>query len=179
MPAAVRWLGERELSREERAVDPWPWPPHSGWSTRLELTITEGKNRQIRRLCQRSKLHVRKLHRLRIGPLQLGQLAEGCCRVLTATELRELRRAAGGRPGDKRGGAVKGTAPAPPAVGEASATGSGEAAGAGVPSPAAAPPAGPRRLHADTQPHSGQEAGSASATTAAIPLGARHDGAPP
>jgi pseudouridine synthase len=62
-PAQVRVLGQRELRGEERELDPWPWPPHGGWSTVLEFTLHEGRNRQIRRLCGRSRVWAHALSR--------------------------------------------------------------------------------------------------------------------
>ena len=74
----------------QAAVDPWPWPPHAGWVTCLRVTIAEGKNQQIRKLCKRSNLHVRRLHRVSLGPQRLGDLAAGRCRVLDAAEVDAL-----------------------------------------------------------------------------------------
>jgi len=53
----------------------------------LNMTITEGKNRQIRRLCEELGYEVRSLCRLSIGPIRLGNLAEGEARPLTEKEL--------------------------------------------------------------------------------------------
>jgi pseudouridine synthase len=55
MPARVQVVGQRALDGRELASDPWPWPPHAGWATVLRVTLSEGRNRQIRRLCARSK----------------------------------------------------------------------------------------------------------------------------
>lgn len=52
----------------------------------LRITLTEGRNRQIRRMCEQVNLWVLDLHRIRIGPLRLGDLPEGRWRVLTAEE---------------------------------------------------------------------------------------------
>eukprot|EP01045_Picozoa_sp_COSAG04_P013238 COSAG04_NODE_928_length_9368_cov_3.520984_11_plen_239_part_00 len=90
-PAELRLLRHAELSGAEAEADPWPWPPHGGWATVVEFTLREGRNRQIRRLCARSRLHVRRLHRTRFGPLGLGGLEEGRCRALSAAELAALR----------------------------------------------------------------------------------------
>lgn len=96
-PAQIEWVEARALAEgAELAADPWPWPPHGGWSTRLHVTLAEGKQRQIRRLCQRSKLHVRKLHRVAVGPQQLGALAPGACRALNAAEVDALYAACSG-----------------------------------------------------------------------------------
>jgi 23S rRNA pseudouridine2604 synthase len=53
---------------------------------RLRFILKEGRNRQIRRMCEMVGLRVVDLLRLRIGPIRLGQLPEGCWRPLTAAE---------------------------------------------------------------------------------------------
>lgn len=53
---------------------------------RLRFVLTEGRNRQIRRMCELVGLEVVDLWRIRIGPLALGDLPEGRWRVLTAEE---------------------------------------------------------------------------------------------
>ena len=57
----------------------------------LEVTIHDGRNRQVRRLCEREGLVVRKLTRIAEGPLRLGNLDEGKWRHLNAKELRQLK----------------------------------------------------------------------------------------
>jgi len=57
---------------------------------RLRFVLREGRNRQIRRMCDLVDLTVTDLYRLRIGPLRLGDLQEGRWRVLTADERRAL-----------------------------------------------------------------------------------------
>ncbi|HVY88604.1 MAG TPA: pseudouridine synthase [Hyphomonadaceae bacterium] len=52
----------------------------------LRFTLTEGRNRQIRRMCELVELEVTDLVRVRIGPLHLGDLPEGKWRPLTAEE---------------------------------------------------------------------------------------------
>ena len=53
---------------------------------RLRFVLMEGRNRQIRRMCDLVDLGVTDLYRLRIGPLRLGDLQEGKWRVLTPDE---------------------------------------------------------------------------------------------
>lgn len=53
---------------------------------RLKFVLTEGRNRQIRRMCELVDLRVTDLERTRIGPLALGDLAEGRWRHITAEE---------------------------------------------------------------------------------------------
>lgn len=57
-------------------------------STWVEVRIMEGRNRQVRRLCQRSRLSLRTLRRVALGPIALGSLSEGGVRWLTDEELR-------------------------------------------------------------------------------------------
>jgi 23S rRNA pseudouridine2604 synthase len=59
----------------------------------LRFVLMEGRNRQIRRMCELVELDVVDLLRVRIGPLSLGDLAEGKWRALTAVERDLLIRA--------------------------------------------------------------------------------------
>lgn len=52
----------------------------------LRFILKEGRNRQIRRMCELVGMHVMDLVRIRIGPLDLGDLPEGRWRVLTPEE---------------------------------------------------------------------------------------------
>jgi 23S rRNA pseudouridine2605 synthase len=61
-------------------------------SHRFTITLTEGKNRQVRRMCARHGLRVLSLTRIQFGPVRLGKLKLGCTRGLTEVELRELNR---------------------------------------------------------------------------------------
>lgn len=56
----------------------------------LSVTIHEGRNRQVRRMCAAAGLKVRRLRRVREGSLTLGNLKVGCWRPLTAEELSHL-----------------------------------------------------------------------------------------
>jgi len=58
----------------------------------LEIVLDEGKNRQIRRMMESAGVEVLRLIRVAIGPLQLGNLAKGEHRTLTADEKRMLDR---------------------------------------------------------------------------------------
>jgi 23S rRNA pseudouridine2604 synthase len=53
---------------------------------RLRFVLTEGRNRQIRRMCEHADLEVTDLLRIRIGPIRLDNLPEGGWRMLTAEE---------------------------------------------------------------------------------------------
>lgn len=57
----------------------------------LAVTIHEGKNRQIRRMCARCGLTVKRLRRVQEGPLKLGNLPTGKWRDLSENEVEALR----------------------------------------------------------------------------------------
>jgi 23S rRNA pseudouridine2605 synthase len=79
-PARVRRRGSRAATRE-------------GGGDELELTIREGRNRQVRRMCKAVGHPVLDLQRIAFGPLRLGTLQPGAHRRLGAAELRKLREA--------------------------------------------------------------------------------------
>ncbi|MBI4884560.1 MAG: rRNA pseudouridine synthase [Actinobacteria bacterium] len=60
----------------------------------LRITVHEGRNRQIRRMCEAVGHPVQRLVRVRIGPLRDAQLAPGQWRALTDAEVRALAEAA-------------------------------------------------------------------------------------
>lgn len=62
----------------------------------LRLTIHEGRKRQVRRMCAAVGHPVRRLVRVRIGPLSDGRLKPGEWRSLTQAEVRGLERATSG-----------------------------------------------------------------------------------
>ena len=57
---------------------------------RLRFILREGRNRQIRRMCELVGLEVTDLKRIRIGPVGLGDLPEGQWRMLTPDERAKL-----------------------------------------------------------------------------------------
>jgi pseudouridine synthase len=61
----------------------------------LEVTLREGKNREVRRMCEAVGHRVEKLIRVRFGPLLLTDLAVVAYRQLTTAEVQALKRAAG------------------------------------------------------------------------------------
>jgi len=63
--------------------------------TTIELTLAEGRNREVRRLLARLGHPVVRLERVRVGPIRLKGLRRGEWRELTAGEVAALRRAAG------------------------------------------------------------------------------------
>jgi 23S rRNA pseudouridine2605 synthase len=62
----------------------------------LELTIHEGRKRQVKRMCEAVGHPVRRLERVGFGPLTLGDLAPGAHRRLTSDEVRRLTTTTGG-----------------------------------------------------------------------------------
>jgi 23S rRNA pseudouridine2605 synthase len=67
-----------------------------GDSSVVDITIHEGRNRQVRRMFEALRHPVRTLVRLRFGPVALGDLPPGGVRPLTAKELHALQRTAAG-----------------------------------------------------------------------------------
>jgi 23S rRNA pseudouridine2605 synthase len=63
-----------------------------GGRAQLSLVLTEGRNREVRRMLAAVGLPVTRLLRVRIGPVRLGGLAPGESRALTAEELLSLSR---------------------------------------------------------------------------------------
>jgi 23S rRNA pseudouridine2605 synthase len=70
--------------------------------THLEITLTEGRNRQVRRMIEALGAKVLKLVRVKIGTISIGTLQIGKWRLLTDAELRALR-GAGRRPAPRSG----------------------------------------------------------------------------
>ena len=60
--------------------------------TVLEFVLHEGRNRQIRRMCEAVELEVIRLKRIAVGSLKLGMLPVGKWRELTDTEVQKLMR---------------------------------------------------------------------------------------
>jgi 23S rRNA pseudouridine2605 synthase len=76
----------------------------------IELTIHEGRKRQVKRMCEHVGHRVKVLERIRFGSLELGDLKPGAYRRLTAAELERLSAEGSGR----RGGSASQSAPARP-----------------------------------------------------------------
>ena len=73
MPASIRVI----TAEKERTV--------------LEIILEEGRNRQIRKMCEAIGLEVARLKRTAIGPVKLGMLQPGKWRELTPDEMRAIR----------------------------------------------------------------------------------------
>ncbi|MGE0519649.1 MAG: pseudouridine synthase [Candidatus Binatia bacterium] len=65
--------------------------PRKTW---LSIALAEGKNRQVRRMCEAVGLPVEKLTRVAYGPLKLGKLPPGAWRFLQPEEVERLRQPA-------------------------------------------------------------------------------------
>ncbi len=61
----------------------------------LEIVLYEGRNRQIRRMCEALNLEVARLRRIAVGSVKLGMLQTGQWRDLTSQEVESLFKAAG------------------------------------------------------------------------------------
>ncbi len=59
--------------------------------SRVQITIHEGKNRQIRKMCQAINKRVLALHRSKIGNIEVRDLKLGTWRYLTKKEVNELK----------------------------------------------------------------------------------------
>lgn len=66
----------------------------TGSSTILEIVLHEGKNRQIRRMCEALHIQLMALERIKFGSLSIGDLKEGKYRELSEKELQALRKLA-------------------------------------------------------------------------------------
>ena len=88
--AAERLAGLTDLDGEAICPAQVSVLQSSGEAAELSVTIHEGKNRQIRRMCAACGLQVRRLRRIREHTLELGTLPEGTWRFLTEGEIRDL-----------------------------------------------------------------------------------------
>jgi 23S rRNA pseudouridine2605 synthase len=81
------WLSEGKVkARNVRRVKP------QGNSTWLRIVLTEGKNREIRRMLAKLSHKVMRLRRVAIGPIKLDKLPKGKARRVNAEELAGLRK---------------------------------------------------------------------------------------
>lgn len=90
--APVRERALRALRRGIELEDGLTAPAevHQISSSLLELTLREGRKRQVRRMCEAVGHPVRRLERVAIGGLELGNLKPGSHRRLTRTEISAL-----------------------------------------------------------------------------------------
>ena len=62
-----------------------------GSNARIQITIHEGRYRQVRRMCEQAGMHVTRLRRIREGKLSLGDLPKGKWRYLSPEEVQLLK----------------------------------------------------------------------------------------
>jgi 23S rRNA pseudouridine2605 synthase len=91
-----RSIAERDLARLRKGVDLEDGPTGSAEVRRLgereiEITLREGRNRQVRRMLEAVGNRVVSLRRVSFGPLSLGGLPVGKARRLSDGEIAELR----------------------------------------------------------------------------------------
>ena len=79
-----------------RSGQPRDGEPRGQEGTLLEMTLSQGLNRQIRRMCRDVGLTILRLVRIAQGPLRLGVMRPGEVRELGPDEIAALRKAAGG-----------------------------------------------------------------------------------
>lgn len=73
-----------------------------GDKARFQVTIHEGRNRQVRRMCQAAGMTCTRLRRIREGSLSLGELPCGTWRYLTEEEVRALKNGASTLPSGQK-----------------------------------------------------------------------------
>lgn len=66
-----------------------------GGKSLISVTISEGRNRQVRKMCEQASLKVHRLRRVREGELTLGELPVGQWRYLTENEIKMLKNSVG------------------------------------------------------------------------------------
>ena len=98
---ANRHLNDDELDRLRSGIELRDGPTRparlerireAGGKSVFEITITEGRNRQVRRMVEALDAKVLKLVRVAIGPIRIGALQIGKARELTPDEVRALAR---------------------------------------------------------------------------------------
>jgi pseudouridine synthase len=92
-------LSDAQIEKLRRGVDLSDGPTRpamverlrdSGKYTHLRIAITEGRNRQVRRMLEAAGSKVLELVRVAIGPVRIGELQIGKWRHLTEAEVRKL-----------------------------------------------------------------------------------------
>jgi 23S rRNA pseudouridine2605 synthase len=93
----IEGLAQKRVVIEGRAVVPTRVRVRPGKDGRsiVDVTVTEGRNRIVRRWCEAMGLKVDRLARLTYGPIRLGDLPVGVSRPLTAAEESAIYKAIG------------------------------------------------------------------------------------
>ena len=91
-PGCFKRLGEpMELDGYQLRIPKLKLLKVEGKTARIRITIHEGRNRQVRRMCEIAGMHVTRLKRVREGTLELGDLPKGKWRYLTPEEVSQLK----------------------------------------------------------------------------------------
>lgn len=91
-PGCFRRLGEpMELDGYQLRIPKLKLLKVEGKSAHIRITIHEGRNRQVRRMCEIAGMHVTRLKRVKEGALELGDLPKGKWRYLSAEEVAKLK----------------------------------------------------------------------------------------
>lgn len=84
--------------RSEMTIDGYKIKPvktdiisFNGEHTVLRMTLTEGRNRQIRKMCEKAGLLIKKLKRVAVGEINIGTLKPGHCKFLTEAQVNYLK----------------------------------------------------------------------------------------
>jgi 23S rRNA pseudouridine2605 synthase len=101
-PGEVQGLLSRKVLVDGRPVEPTAVRVRPGKEGRsiIDVTLTEGRNRIVRRWCEEMGLKVERLARLSYGPVRLGELPSGKSRPLTPKEEELLYKAIRLKPAD-------------------------------------------------------------------------------
>ena len=78
-PVGCRYIGRGEITKDKKPTDVY------------EVTLREGRNRQIRRMCEKIGVKVVRLCRISVGSLSMGNLETGRWRYLTDSEISLLK----------------------------------------------------------------------------------------
>lgn len=89
-------ITDEQLKQLEQGIEiggekTWPAKIKRNSKNEFNIIIHEGRNRQIRKMCESLNLIVKMLKRIRIGPIILKGIAEGQWRYLTSEELQKLK----------------------------------------------------------------------------------------
>lgn len=91
-PGCFKRLGEpMELDGYSLRIPKLKLLKVEGKTARIRITIHEGRNRQVRRMCEIAGMHVTRLKRVKEGTLELGDLPKGKWRYLNPEEVERLK----------------------------------------------------------------------------------------